>query len=234
MKHKSLFLLLMILMGSVQAASHPVGWTPLLGVINIKPSNAKDFQRVVSQDWQYTIRVNFILRGVDYDLDHPEFTTRTIGSCRELLELDRLAILFTGQKNVFDELPQSEVKRYVSTCKAYQRTVKMQASKQRSSISAKQLAEFLIKDFIQPGDKTFLDSMAKTKSVTEVIESHAVVLSEDKSIYIIRKVSWGDMDADGYEDINFVIVHSDGKKGDAIGITVTRNASGRIVMKEAW
>lgn len=235
MRNKFTALLFVLLTSIVQAASsYAVGWTPLLGMISSKPASAKDFHRVVNQYWDYPIRVNFILRGVDYDIDRPEYSVRTIDTCRELLELGRVAHLFHGQKNTFDEISQSEILRYFYTCKAYRRTVKMQPSTKHKDISAKTVVEFLINDYIEPGDGTFLDAMAKARKITAVDSTRALVQSDDGSIYIIRKISWGDYDGDGYEDVHFVVVQTDKKKGVAIGLTLSFDAKGKIVMKEAW
>jgi len=232
---KSILIVLGLIAVTAQAASYPVGWVPLLGFIRVPHlSTAQDFTRVVDRHWDYPLRVNYILKGSDYDMARPQYSQRSVASCHELMVLGQTATLFSAKKNTFDEIPQSEVNRYLQTCKAYARTAKMQASKQRSVVSAKELVEFLNHDVIRPGDGTFLDSMALVKRITAIDENHVVVQSTDGSIYIVRKVSWGDYNGDGVEDVQFVIVHTEDTRGAAIGITATRRANGQLAMVEAW
>jgi hypothetical protein len=234
MKRGLLVLLCFISLSISAAQSYPVGWVRVLGFIEgPEPKIPQDFYRLLTRYWQYSITVNYIPNGVEIDLQRPEFSQRSVRSCRELITLGNSGTLYHGKKGVLEQISQSEVARYLQTCKAYRRTMDMKPSKYKSEISAKQLAEYLINHYIAAGGN-FLDAMIGSNKITAVDNTHCLVLVNSGSIYIIRKISWGDYDQDGYEDIHFVIVLTQGKHGEAQGMTVGRLRNGKISIKERW
>lgn len=233
---KGLFFVLMIVSLTLSAAqSYPVGWVKVLGFIKEPaPKSAKEFYPLLTREWTQTITVNYILFGVEIDIQRPEFQQRIIRNCKELVDLGKKAAIYHGKQGYMKEISQSEVARYLATCKAYIRTENMQPSRHRSNISARQLVEYLDKKYIMPGDGAFLDGLYAPKKVTAIDDTHCIVQSRLNSIYIIRKISWGDSNKDGYEDVNFIIVHTEGHHGEAQGMTVSRGKSGTVDILERW
>lgn len=231
-----LIFIFLLLTSTIHAAqSYPVGWVKVLGFIEgPQPKTAQDFYKLISQDWAYSITINYIPNGVEIDLQRPEFSQRAVRSCRELIGLSKRGTLYHGKKGVLEDITQSEVARFLITCKAYERTINMKPSKYKSDISAKQLAEHLIGEYILPGDGAFLDGMYGSKKITAIDGSHCLIQGRSGSIYIIRKISWGDYDKDGFEDVNFIIVNTEGKHGEAQGMSVSRTHAGKIMVKERW